>query len=93
MSTIPAEIANRIVRMPSRAEVEEFLGGADLDVSYKVEFPPAFEGNRKARRKAAAQARKGVYVMPPVKYDPPRVSGNPAHTRDADLPAVGSFHG
>ncbi|MFH6786654.1 hypothetical protein [Methylobacterium sp. MA0201] len=34
---------------------------------------PRFEGNRRARRKAAAQARRGVYVMPPVRYPEPNI--------------------
>lgn len=38
----------------------------------EMEAPrPRFEGNRRARRKAAAEARKGAYVMPPVRYPEP----------------------
>jgi len=67
-----AEIAEAM-RVPSYGKADVRFASEGVEVLLEEEPErPVFEGNRQARRKAAAEARKGVYVMPPIRYPEPK---------------------
>lgn len=74
----------RRISVPAFADRLARHGEVNLDERGE---PTRFEGNRRARRKAAAQARKGVVVLPPVFYpaspDTLRVARGQAVVRQA----------